>query len=204
MSSGVDSDVGEERLQATSERLDKLTAGISVENKSDNRQNNFSVSVDQKPQSSSSSGSLNSFCGQKTNTSSCEVDKDSWKVTPAKSLNTDDSDTQMTPSSQWKDIFNMTPGNFSRGLKKKDVKFSYNTPRKGFLQESSQQKKESDNTQLIETQLRNQDRTHIRRLTFDDSRDNGSSTVVPDESQAVDPRRAQGKGKGHLKVQGKG
>ena len=129
---------------------------------------------------------------QKFNSGISITETDPGECTPAKTTSAGSYDSQMTPSSQWKDIFNMTPGNFASGLKKKHVKLSFNAPKKGisFTQEGSQRKHKTDDAV---------DKDHIqfkRRLTFDISTDCDPSSASSEGNRGRGTGRGRGRGRG--------
>ena len=85
-----------------------------------------------------------SLPGEKTDDKSME--EEDPKVTPGK-VKIEDCPSSSKSKNSWKDLFNLTAGNFKPQLKRKDLKGSFNTPKKGFTQEffGSQLKQESDN-----------------------------------------------------------
>ena len=73
-----------------------------------------------------------SLPGEKSDDKPVEVEDP--KVKPG-NVKIEDHPSSSKSKKSWKDLFNLTAGNFKPQLKRKDLKGSFNTPKKGFTQE---------------------------------------------------------------------
>ena len=128
---------------------------------------------------------------------------DDSNVTPDKVQCIEDSQSLSISQSAWKDIFNFTKGNFKPQLKRKNIKKSFNTPKRGFKLEfsESQLKRESDveigesSGQNTENRSENRHQKGKRKLSLDSEAKSQSSPRNSGHSRG----RGRGKGKGRGK-----